>query len=416
MTRNRLDRPLLIIVGLLLAFGILMVYSAGQTDVRTPANGAWVRQLVWAGIALVAGTVVFKINFRILEWLAPGIYALGLALLVLVLLVGTGAGSAAGSKSWLAVGGVRLGQPVELAKLATILLMARYLSSLREAPQTLRHLVIPCLLVGAPFLLVMMQPDLGSAIVFIGILFAMLFWAGVSPRLLLLLASPVVSLLLAASTAWWVGWMVLLTVLLVVWRPHVYVTEGVLIWLVNSAMGIVAIIVWTRVLKSYQQQRLLSFLNPEADPVRSGYQLIQSKVAIGSGGLLGNGFLDGPQKRLAFLPEQYTDFIFAVLGEELGFVGVAAALGLFFLLFVAIVRIARRATDPFASLVAFGVLGLFFTHLFENVGMTINVMPITGIPLPFFSYGGSFLLSCGMAVGLVLRVAWDSRLSGYADV
>jgi rod shape determining protein RodA len=384
--------------------------------VRTPANGAWIRQLVWAGIALVAGTVVFKINLRILEWAAPGIYLLGLALLVLVLLVGTGAGSAAGSKSWLAVGGVRLGQPVELAKLATILLMARYLSSLREAPATLRHLVIPCLLVGVPFLLVMMQPDLGSAIVFIGILFAMLFWAGVSPRLLLLLASPVVSLLLAASTAWWVGWMVLLTVLLVVWRPHVYVTEGVLIWLVNSAMGIVAIIVWTRVLKSYQQQRLLSFLNPEADPVRSGYQLIQSKVAIGSGGLLGNGFLDGPQKRLAFLPEQYTDFIFAVLGEELGFVGVAAALGLFFLLLVAIVRIARRATDPFASLVAFGVLGLFFTHLFENVGMTINVMPITGIPLPFFSYGGSFLLACGMAVGLVLRVAWDSRLSGYADV
>jgi rod shape determining protein RodA len=416
MTRNRLDRPLLVIVALLLAFGILMVYSAGQTDVRTPANGAWVRQLVWAGVALVAGTVIFKINFRILEWAAPGIYALGIALLVLVLLVGTGAGSAAGSKSWLAVGGVRLGQPVELAKLATILLLARYLSSLREAPQTLRHLVIPCLLVGVPFLLVMMQPDLGSAIVFIGILFAMLFWAGVSPRLLLLLASPVVSLLLAASTAWWVGWMLFLTVLLVVWRPHVYVTEGVLIWLVNSAMGIVAIIVWTRMLKSYQQQRLLSFLNPEADPVRSGYQLIQSKVAIGSGGLLGNGFLDGPQKRLAFLPEQYTDFIFAVLGEELGFVGVAVALGLFFLLFVAIVRIARRATDPFASLAAFGVLGLFFTHVFENVGMTINVMPITGIPLPFFSYGGSFLLACGMAVGLVLRVAWDSRQSGYADV
>ena len=416
MSRNRLDRPLIVIVALLLAFGILMVYSAGQTDVRTPANGAWIRQLVWAGIALVAGAVVFRINFRILEWAAPGIYALGIALLVLVLLVGTGAGSAAGSKSWLAVGGVRLGQPVELAKLATILLLARYLSSLREAPQTLRQLVIPCLFVGVPFLLVMMQPDLGSAIVFIGVLFAMLFWAGVSPRLLLLLASPVVSLLLAASTAWWVGWMVLLTALLILWRPHVYVTEGVLIWLVNSAMGIVAIIVWTRVLKSYQQQRLMSFLNPEADPVRSGYQLIQSKVAIGSGGLLGNGFLEGPQKRLAFLPEQYTDFIFAVLGEELGFVGVTAALLLFFLLFIAIVRIARRATDPFASLAAFGVLGLFFTHLFENVGMTINVMPITGIPLPFFSYGGSFLLACGMAIGLVMRVAWDSRLSGYADV
>ncbi len=416
MNRNRLDRPILVIVGLLVVFGLMMVYSAGQTDVPTPANGAWIRQLIWLALASVAGAVVFKVNLRIIEWAAPGIYALAIGLLVLVLLVGTGAGSAAGSRSWLAVGGVRLGQPVELAKLATILVLARYLSSRRDAPQTLRQMVIPCLIVGLPFLLVMMQPDLGSAIVFVGILFAMLFWAGVSPRLLLLLASPVVSLLLAASTAWWVGWMVMLTVLLVVWRPFVYVTEAVLVWLVNSAMGIVAIILWTRVLKSYQQQRLVSFLNPEADPVRSGYQLIQSKVAIGSGGLMGNGFLEGPQKRLAFLPEQYTDFIFAVLGEELGFLGVAAALSLFFLLFLALVRIARRATDPFASLVAFGVLGLFFTHLFENVGMTINVMPITGIPLPFFSYGGSFLLACGMAVGLCLRVAWDSRLSGYVDV
>ncbi|HEV8151233.1 MAG TPA: FtsW/RodA/SpoVE family cell cycle protein, partial [Gemmatimonadales bacterium] len=156
--------------------------------------------------------------------------------------------------------------------------------------------------------------------------------------------------------------------------------------------------------------------NPYSDPAHAGYQAIQSKVAIGSGGLFGNGFLNGPQKRLAFLPEQYTDFIFAVVGEELGFLGVLSALGLFFFLFLVLLRIARRATDPFSSLVVFGVLGLFFTHLFENVGMTINVMPITGIPLPFFSYGGSFVLATGLAIGLALRVAWDSRFSGYADV
>ena len=168
-------------------------------------------------------------------------------------------------------------------------------------------------------------------------------------------------------------------------------------------------------LAPYQKNRLISFLNPENDPRATGWHVIQSKVAIGSGGLLGTGFLNGPQKRLAYLPEQYTDFIFAVLGEELGFVGVVAALGLFLWFFLILLRIARRATDPFSSLVVFGILGLFFTHLFENVGMTINVMPITGIPLPFFSYGGSFLLSCALAVGLVLRVAWDSRLSGYTD-
>lgn len=413
MRREGLDRALILVVVLLTGFGILMVYSAGQTDVPTLARGAWMRQLAWVGVGVVSAAVVFRVNFRILEWAAPGLYALGLLLLVVVLLVGTGAGSAAHSKSWLSVGGIRIGQPVELAKLATILLLARYLSSLRDPPATLRALLMPGLIAGVPLLLVMAQPDLGSAIVFLGILFSMLFWAGVAPRLLLLLASPAVSLLLAADTRWWGAWMFLLFVLLMIWRA--YVAEGVLIYIVNAAMGVLAIIIWNR-MKPYQQQRLITFIRPESDPVRAGYQAIQSKVAIGSGGLFGSGLLNGPQKRLAFLPEQYTDFIFAVLGEELGFAGVVVALGLFLALFLIILRIARRATDTFSSLVVFGVLGLFFTHLFENVGMTINVMPITGIPLPFFSYGGSFVLAASLAIGLVLRVAWDSRQSGYADV
>ena len=413
MRRHGLDRPLLLAVLALAAFGVLMVYSAGQTDVPTLARNAWTRQIAWLGLGAIAAAVVFRVNFRLLEWAAPFLYALGLGLLVVTLLVGTGSGTAAGSKSWLAISGHKLGQPVELAKLATILLLARYLSSLRDPPNTLRRLLIPGLIAGVPLILVMGQPDLGSAIVFIGILFAMLFWAGVSPRLLLLLASPAVSLLLAADTRWWGAWMLILFLLLVMWRS--YVVEGVLIYLVNSAMGVVAIVIWNG-LKDYQRQRLLTYLNPESDPVHAGYQAIQSKVAIGSGGLFGNGFLNGPQKRLAFLPEQYTDFIFAVVGEELGFLGVMTALGLFLVLFMILLRIARRATDPFSSLVVFGVLGLLFTHLFENVGMTINVMPITGIPLPFFSYGGSFVLATGLAVGLALRVAWDSRLSGYADV
>ncbi len=413
MRRQGLDRPLLLIVLALAAFGVLMVYSAGQTDVPTVARNAWIRQIVWLGLAGLAAAVVFRMNFRILEWAAPFLYGLGLFMLLLTLFIGTGSGTAASSKSWLAIAGHKIGQPVELAKLGTILLMARYLSSLREPPQTIRKLLVPCLIAGVPLVLVMGQPDLGSAIVFIGILFAMLFWSGVSPRLLLLLASPAVSLLLAADTRWWGAWMLILLLLLVLWRS--YVVEGVLIYLVNSAMGVLAIVIWNR-LKDYQRLRLLTYLNPESDPIHAGYQAIQSKVAIGSGGLLGNGFLHGPQKRLAFLPEQYTDFIFAVVGEELGFLGVVTALTLFFLLFLILLRIARRATDPFSSLVVFGVMGLFFTHLFENVGMTINIMPITGIPLPFFSYGGSFFLATGLAVGLSLRVAWDARLSGYAEV
>ncbi len=412
MRRGGIDRQLLLAVMALTAFGILMVYSAGQTDVPTVARNAWQRQLAWAGLAGVAGALVFRVNFRLLEWAAPGVFGIGLAALVLLLFVGTGSGTAAATKSWLTIAGHRLGQPVELAKLGTVLMLARYLSSSREPPRTLRALFRPCLIVAVPVLLVMAQPDLGSAIVFVGILFAMLFWAGVSPRLLVLLASPVISLLLAGSTGWWGAWMVLLFLLLVFWRS--YIVEGVLIYVVNSAMGVLAILLWNR-LKDYQRQRLITFLNPYSDPIHSGYQAIQSKVAVGSGGLFGNGFLNGPQKRLAFLPEQYTDFIFAVVGEELGFVGVLVALGLFLWLFLVILRIARRATDPFSSLVVFGVLGILFTHLFENVGMTINLMPITGIPLPFFSYGGSFLLAVGIGLGLVFRVAWDSRLAGYAE-
>ncbi len=412
MTRGSLDRTLLATVIALLAFGLLMVYSAGQTDVPSPARNAWVRQTVWAGMAIVGAVVVFRVNFRLLEWAAPWLYGLGILLLVLTLFIGTGSGTAAASKSWLSIGGVRLGQPVELAKLGTILLLARYLSSHREAPRTIQSLFVPCLIAFVPILLVMAQPDLGSAIVFVGILFAMLFWAGVSPRLLVLLASPVISLLLAGNTGWWGAWMLLLLVLLVLWRS--YVVEGVFIYLVNSAMGVIAILIWNR-LADYQRQRLITFLNPYADPVHSGYQAIQSKVAVGSGGLFGNGYLAGPQKRLAFLPEQHTDFIFAVVGEELGFLGVGAALALFLCFFLVLLRIARRATDAFSSLVVFGVLGLFFTHLFESIGMTVNLMPITGIPLPFFSYGGSFILATGLALGLVFRVAWDSRLAGYAE-
>lgn len=407
------DRPLILVSLGLIAYGLLVLYSAGQTDVPTPAAGIWQRQLVWVGVGGLAAWGAFRVSPRLVEWAAPAVYGVSIFLLLLTLVIGTGAGTAASSKSWLAVGGVAIGQPAELAKVAVILMLARMLAGLREAPSSLRQLIRPCLVAGIPFLLVLKQPDLGSAIVFIGILFAMLFWAGVRFRLLFLLASPVLSLLLAFDTRSWGLWFIVLVTLLFVWRPFVW--EGVAVFLVNCIMGFVAIPLW-RGLALYQQNRLLTFLNPEVDPRAAGYHAIQSKVAIGSGGWFGNGFLEGPQKRLAFLPAQHTDFVFSVLGEELGFVGVVVALALFLALFLILVRIARRATDPFGSLLAFGIAGLFFTHVFENVGMTVNIMPITGIPLPFFSYGGSFFLISALMLGLALRVAWDARLSGYLDV
>jgi rod shape determining protein RodA len=407
------DRQLLLVSAGLILFGLLTLYSAGQTEVPTRAAGVWHRQFIWVGVGVLAAVVVFYLSPRLLEWLAPVLYGVSLFLLILVLLVGTGAGTAQSSSSWLSIGGHQIGQPSELAKVATVLMLARYLSSRREPPRSLRDLVGPGIIVGIPFLLVLKQPDLGSAIVFVGIAFAMLFWSGVRPRLLFMLASPGLSLLLAFNDWTWGAWMVLFTGLLFAWRP--YVSDALVVWFLNVAMGAIALPLWKR-LAPYQQNRLLTFLNPEVDPRAAGYHAIQSRVAIGSGGWFGTGYTQGPQKRLAFLPEQHTDFVFPIVGEELGFVGVLVALALFLLLFLVLLRIARRATDSFSSLLIFGIMGLMFTHVYENIGMTVNLMPITGIPLPFFSYGGSFFVICCLCLGLAFRVASDSRQSGYPDV
>jgi rod shape determining protein RodA len=412
MRNPSIDRQLVAVTFGLILFGLATLYSAGQTDVPTRAAGAWERQIMWVGIGVVAAWIVFHLSLRVLEWLAPALYAFSLLMLGIVLLVGTGAGTAESSHSWLSVGGHQIGQPSELAKVATVLMLARFLSGRKEPPRSLRDLIGPSLIVGIPCFLVLRQPDLGSALVFIGIYFAMLFWAGVRPRMLFLLASPVISLLLAFNTLAWSFWMIIFVIILIAWRPYVW--DWVVFLAANVAMGTVAMPLWKR-LAPYQQNRLLTFLNPEVDPRAAGYHAIQSRVAIGSGGWFGTGYTEGPQKRLAFLPEQHTDFVFSVVGEELGFVGVLVALSLFLGLFLVLLRIARRATDPFSSLAVFGIVGLFFTHVFENVGMTVNLMPITGIPLPLFSYGGSFFIICSLCLGLALRVAWDSRQSGYAD-
>ncbi len=408
-----IDRNTLAIAGALIALGLLTLISAGETDVPSGATGIWRRQVVWLGLGIVGATIAFRVSPRMLEWVTPAVYTAALVLLGVTLLFGTGGGTAAGAKSWLALGGIRLGQPVEFAKIGAILMLARHLAAIREPPTTLAGLLPAVAIVGVPFVLVGLQPDLGSALVFLGVLFAMLFWMGVRPWLLLVLASPLISLLLAFHVVTWGVWIVMLSLVLLWARP--YVLEGVLAWLGNVAMGVLALELW-KGLAPYQQNRLLSFLNPELDPRATGWHIIQSKVAIGSGGILGKGFAEGTQKRLAFLPEQHTDFIFSVLGEEFGFLGVLAVLGLFVVLLFVFIRVAQRAVDGYSSLVVAGIVGMFITHILVNVGMTVGLMPIVGIPLPFFSYGGSFLLTCCVAVGLALRVAWDSRLSGYAVV
>ena len=406
--RVNTDFPLLLIALLLSAFGVAMVYSAGQTDVPTFVSRLWKSQIVWLTIGISAAYLVSRSSVRVVEWVTVGAYAFTVLLLVAVLVpgLGSGAGTAASVKGWLTIGGRRLGQPAELAKITVVLMLAKVLAGRREAPRSLLELWKPALIVGIPWVLIMMQPDLGTGIVFIGIFFAMLYWSGVSWPLLVLVASPAISLVLAFRTDVWGIWFVALVILLIRYRP--YPLEGVLLGLANVAMGVLAPIMWER-LAPYQQHRLLVFLDPSIDPRASGYHVIQSQVAIGSGGWFGKGFTLGTQKRLAFLPAQHTDFIFAVVGEELGFIGVTLALSLFLLLFLRALRVAERGSDAFSSLIAFGLAASWFVHVLVNVGMTLNLMPITGIPLPFFSYGGSFMLASWIAVGILLRVSSEGR-------
>ena len=404
------DYPTVALALLLSIFGILMVYSAGQTDATTVVLRLWRFQVVWLCIGLLAALIVSRASVRLLEWAAWPVYLAVLVLLALLPIFGSGAGTAASSSAWLTIHGHRIGQPSELAKLAVVLMLARTLAARKDAPKSLLELWQPALVVGIPWVFVFLQPDLGSSIVFIGIFFAMLFWFGVPWQLLLLVASPGISLILAFSTTVWTAWALVLIALVLAYKPYLW--EGIAVILANVFMGIAAPLLWDH-LKPYQRNRLLVFLDPSSDPRASGYHVIQSQVAIGSGGWLGKGFTLGTQKRLAFLPAQHTDFIFAVVGEELGFFGVTLALTLFLVLFLRCVRIATRANDTFSSLVAFGLTASWFVHVGENVGMTLNLMPIAGIPLPFFSYGGSFMLASWIAIGMLVRISGEGR--GRAD-
>jgi rod shape determining protein RodA len=406
-TKVTVDWQLLLSALLLSLYGIAMVYSAGQTDIPTAgASGAWKRQLVWFGLGLGGAFAMSRASVRMLEWLAVPLYAFTIVLLVSLLFVGGGAGTAESTRSWLVIGGFRLGQPSELAKLTVVLMLGKVLAGSKEPPKTLIDLWRPALIVGVPWMLVIGQKDLGSSLVFIGIFFTMLFWSGISWRLLLLIASPIISLILTFSTEIWGAWFLLLLALVIWYKPYLW--EGVSIVAANVVMGVVAPLIWEG-LKPYQQNRLRVFLDPSVDPRGSSYHVIQSQIAIGSGGWFGQGYMEGNQKRLAFLPEQHTDFIFAVLGEELGFLGVTLALALFLMLFLRIIKIAERANDSFSSLVALGLLASWFVHVLINVGMTVKLMPITGIPLPFFSYGGTFMLASWLAVGVLIRIAHEGR-------
>lgn len=402
-----------ILLGLVLAlslFGVAMVYSAGQLDAPDArVMHVWKQQIMWLLIAIGLMIVIVRIPVQWFEWAAIPAYVVGILALMATLVIGTGRGTAASTKSWLEIGPIAV-QPSQFMNIATILMLARVMGARREPPQSLAQLWPPLLIAGLPFMLVMAQPDLGTAMVFGAVLIATMYWAGVPVGMMFMLISPLLALFLSFQTWVFSIYMMLLLVFLVFYRPYLW--ESVTVGAVNLTAGAIAGPLWNS-LEPYQQARLLVFLDPSLDPRGAGYQLIQSQVAIGSGGLTGKGFLMGSQKRLAFLPEQHTDFIFSVIGEELGFLfGALPVLIVFGLILWRLVRIAERVADPFAGIVVFGVFGAWFAHVFVNVGMTIGIMPITGIPLPFLSYGGSFLLATFIATGIVQRAAAEHSRRG----
>lgn len=395
-----LDMPMLLAAAGLVAIGLAMVFSA--TTVPGAHEGLWTRQLLWAGVAFLAAWVAAAIPLRVYDSLAWPFYGVSLVLLVLVLLVGH---SAMGAKRWLDLGPIKF-QPSELAKIATVVLLARRFDDPKLDLRRVRHWLPALLLVLVPFGLVAKEPDLGTSLSFPVILVAMYFWAGMPLGNLLLGLSPVfnVAMFFITGSLWWFAG---LFVLLVAYaRPRLPMLVAILA--LNVAVGASMPRIWNH-LEDYQKRRIETFLNPDHDPYGSGYQIIQSRIAIGSGGVLGKGYLKGTQKGLAFLPMRHTDFIYSVVGEELGFLGSLTVVLLYAVIILRGFHLGVVARGAFASLMAVGLVAALFYHVMVNMLMTIGWAPVTGLPLPLLSYGGTALIVNGIQLGLLQNVALRRR-------
>ena len=394
---QRLDRITLAATAVILVIGLLTVYSAGRV-VR--GESVFVRQVIWMTIGLAVMGATVRMNLRFLDEIAPWLYSVSLVLLVLVLLFGTGPAG-----RWLLLGPFRF-QPSELAKASMVLMAAHVLSSKRH-PLGVR-LGRPGLFLWAipVVILTWLEPDVGTAVAMVFVLLFTFHWAGVGLGWIFLLISPIFAAVASTSIALWVLFACALAVVLFLRR--VSLPGWLTVFGINTLIAAVAPYAWT-LLKPYQKARLTTFLNPSADPQGAGWNVIQSQVAVGSGGGIGQGYLQGTQKELAFLPARHTDFVFSVWAEEFGFVGSLLLLIAFGVLIWRMLIIARRAVSPFRSILAAGVAAYFTMQVFMNIGMTIGVMPVTGIPLLLISYGGSHLIATLFLIGLVLNVGMTWR-------
>ncbi|TMF39665.1 MAG: rod shape-determining protein RodA [Chloroflexi bacterium] len=351
------DLQLAAYAGLLAILGLVMAYTNSVEQGQAVLSGGttFVRGLMWTGIALIAFVVTTAFDYKWLKTFAWPLYALQLGLLLATLAIGHGVG---GASRWISVGPFDF-QFSELAKILMIVVLSNYLGARQGRLGSLTSILGACVLVAPPWILVMLQPDLGTSLVMIGILAGMLFMSGASLR--------------------WLGSMA---------------------GLVLASLPIV----WNYILRDYQKQRLLSFLDPSSDTQGAGYQLFQSQIAVGSGGLTGTGLTNGSQNQLNFLPVQESDFVAAIYLEELGFVGALVLLVLFAALLFRLMVAGWRSKDPFGMMFASGLASMILFQLVVNLGMVIGLMPITGIPLPFISHGGASLISLAVGLGIVQSI------------
>lgn len=421
-----IDYILLFAAITLTVFGILFIYSSAVTSSGQVVSTEYIRQIIWAAGGLIAALTLAMLDYKKIYGLSPYLYLGTLALLGYTCLFGR---TVSGARAWIGIGIVGI-QPSEFAKITTTLFLARYLDRSRRNPNSFIRFALSCCIVFVPMALVLIQPDFGTSLVFIPILLTMTFIAGVSLRYVIFLSAFIgLTCFLLVLPLWqtyilrdslpslailsnlrFIGILSLALVLIAAIALFGFLRykKAYFFWIVYAAaVGILSLgasFAAQRILREYQIKRLIVFLDPNVDPRGAGWNIIQSITAIGSGGIMGKGYLQGTQSHFRFLPAQSTDFIFSIFSEEWGFLGGILVFFLFTLICFRLVRIMRHTPDPFGSYITAGLAGMYMFHFLVNAGMTMGIMPITGIPLLFMSYGGSALLAAMSGVGVALSI------------
>lgn len=393
---DKFDFGLFIPVMLLITIGLMAIYSS--TFNHPVASGNFEKQMIWAIVAVLIFFIAFSLPTNSFRYAASPVYFLSVILLIAVLVMGR---KVSGAQSWFHLGPVGF-QPSEIAKIGTILALAAFLSRRNADIDSFLDIIFALVIGFVPVGLILLEPDLGTSIVFIGMILTLIFWKGISLFSLFVVLSPgFVAVAALFGFYYFISAMVLIVITLFLFKKDIFFSGS--IFALNLGAGFFADYVYS-ILSPHQQKRIQSFMDPMADPLGSGYNAIQSKVAIGSGGLFGKGFTQGNQTQLQFIPEQWTDFIYCVIGEEFGFFGSIFVITLFLFLFIRLLKIASAAKDEFLSLVLIGILSVYFIHFLINIGMTVGILPVIGIPLPFVSYGGSSLLVNFFMLGIAANI------------